>query len=291
MKKTTLGYTLIFSLICSLSISACSQDTRNAGEQSEDTTGPEQNPAQNIKIIAHRGDSWYTPENTLASANSGWDKNADGVEVDVYLTADNRVMALHDKTTERTGDIVLDIHESTSEELRQVDVGSWKGEEFAGEPIPFFEDIVESVPAGNKQLFIEIKGTGEAIPYIKDIIDESGKANQMVIIAFNFDTITESKRVMPDIPAYWLLSAPEDDDGNPVPVDIENVATAKEYNLDGLNINYRGISQELVDEIRRENMGIYVWTVNEIPDLERMAEFGVDGITTDRIDNAQQVLW
>lgn len=257
-----------------------------AGSQNtpDDISGDE------ITIIAHRGDSWYAPENTLASVNSAWQKKADAVEVDVYLTADKRVVALHDRTTGRTGDIDLHVNKSTAEELRQVDAGSWKSEEFAGEQIPFLEEIIETIPSGKEKLFIEIKGTGETIPFIKEIIDESGKEDQVVIIAFNFDTITESKKVMPEIPAYWLISAPRDDDGNPRPVDPENIITAKEHGLDGLNINYQGITQEFAEKCRELDMGIYVWTVNERPDLEKMAELGVDGITTDRIDRAREVL-
>lgn len=284
---------ILIILIITSSIIACSQDTRETRTQNNataETDKKQKTPDQNITIIAHRGDSWYAPENTLAAVNSAWQKNANAVEVDVYLTADNRVVALHDQTTERTGDKVLDVKESTADELHQVDVGIWKDEEFAGERIPFLEDIIETIPPGDKKLFIEIKGTGETIPYIKEIIDQSGKADQIVIIAFNFDTITESKKVMSDIPAYWLISAPRDDDGNPQPIDPENIITAKEHGLDGLNINYQGITQEFTDKCREQDLGIFVWTVNEISDLERMAELGVDGITTDRIDRAQEVL-
>lgn len=281
---------LTLSIICIFTIFACSQDKRNTGDAPTELS-QNQETNQHISIIAHRGDSWNTPENTLASVQSAWQKNADAVEVDVYLTADNRVMAIHDKTTERTGDKVLTISESTSEELRKIDAGSWKGEEFTGERIPFLEEIIESVPAGEKKLFIEIKGSAETLPsYVKDIIDKSGKADQMIIIAFDLDIITKSKQIMPNVPAYWLLSAPRDDEGNYQPIDTKHIATAKKHNLDGLDINYRGISQKLVDEIRQENMGIYVWTVNEPSDIKRMAAFGVDGITTDRIQNAQQVL-
>lgn len=264
---------------------ACAQGSGEQAEMTEEAT------YEGIEIVAHRGDSWNAPENTLVAVTSAWEKNTDAVEVDVYLTSDERVVALHDRTTERTGDADLNVNESTSEQLREVDVGSWKSEEFAGEPIPYLEDIVASIPAGDKRLFIEIKYTAETVPYIKEIVEESGKQDQIVIIGFELETVRESKQVMPEIPTYWLLSAPEDDDGNPEALPLDVVAIAQESNLDGLNVNYQGISQELVDECRRQGLGIYVWTVNETPDLELMAGLAVDGITTDRIDQAQAVLW
>ena len=69
-----------------------------------------------IEVIAHRGASYLAPENTMASVMLGWEKEAD-VEVDVYLTKDNRIVVIHDKTTKRTGDRDLKVAETESQEL------------------------------------------------------------------------------------------------------------------------------------------------------------------------------
>ena len=275
--KAYLSTAFLFSL---LTIASCDSNK----EDSSDNHGYDA-----IEIIAHRGDSYYTPENTMAAVNSAWEKNADAVEVDVYLTGDNRVVAIHDKTTGRTGDIDLEVKASSSQELLNVDVGSFKGSEFKDERIPFLEDIVASIPAG-KKLFIEIKDTDGVVPYIKEIVEDSGKEDQVVVIAFNFDTATASKETMPDVPVYWLHSAPRDDEGNALPVPLDVIATAKEHKLDGVDINYRGITKEFVEECRKLGQKVYVWTVNDTLDIRSMADLGVDGITTDRIDNAQKVL-
>jgi len=87
-----------------------------------------------VEIIAHRGASYLAPENTMASVMLGWEKGAD-VEVDIYLTKDNRIVVIHDDTTERTGGTDVNVAETTSEELRKLDVGSFKSEEYAGEQI------------------------------------------------------------------------------------------------------------------------------------------------------------
>ncbi|MCH9029392.1 MAG: glycerophosphodiester phosphodiesterase, partial [Bacteroidetes bacterium] len=55
-------------------------------------------------IIAHRGESYDAPENTFASINLAWKRDADGVEIDVKLTKDEKIVLIHDKTTLRTGD-------------------------------------------------------------------------------------------------------------------------------------------------------------------------------------------
>jgi hypothetical protein len=92
-----------------------------------------------MEIIAHRGASYLAPENTVASARLAWEKNADAVEVDVYLTTDQRVVVIHDRTTKRTGGEELEVANCTAEQLRRLDVGSFKDASFAGERIPVLE--------------------------------------------------------------------------------------------------------------------------------------------------------
>lgn len=245
---------------------------------------------QRVEIIAHRGDSHAAPENTVASVESAWQKEADAVEVDVYLSADNRVMAIHDKTTERTGDKVLPVRETDSEELRTVDVGAFKGAEFTGERIPFLEDIIVSVP-DQKRLFIEVKDSERAIAPISELIQQSEKQDQMVIISFSLEVVKASKQQMPEVPAYWLRSARRDQDtGAYQPIDTALLEQVKEHNLDGLDVNYRGVSPELIEASHKAGLKLFVWTVNESADISTLAEQGVDGITTDRISRAQNAL-
>jgi glycerophosphoryl diester phosphodiesterase len=58
--------------------------------------------AEAVEIIAHRGASHDAPEDTLAAVSLGWKRNADAVEVDVYLSEDKQIVAIHDKNTKRS---------------------------------------------------------------------------------------------------------------------------------------------------------------------------------------------
>ncbi|SMO52597.1 glycerophosphodiester phosphodiesterase family protein [Fodinibius sediminis] len=243
-----------------------------------------------IEIVAHRGDSYAKPENTMASVQSAWEKDADAVEVDVYLSADNRVVAIHDKTTKRTGDKDLPVKKTDSEKLRTVDVGSFKGEKFAGEQIPFLEEVVASVPP-KKRLFIEVKDSARAISHIKEVIEQSGKKDQMVVISFGLEVVKASKEQMPDVPAYWLRSAPRDaDTGEYQAISTNLLDQVRKHNLDGLDVHYQGVTPELVEASHQAGFKIFVWTVNDSADITAMAEQGVDGITTDRVIRARQAL-
>lgn len=85
------------------------------------------------QIIAHRGASATYPEHTRAAYVEALAQGADGLECDVQLTADGRVVLWHDATLERTSDASGPLHERTWAEVRALDAWSWKG---VGAPPP-----------------------------------------------------------------------------------------------------------------------------------------------------------
>jgi glycerophosphoryl diester phosphodiesterase len=169
------------------------------------------NERRPVEIIAHRGASFIAPENTEAAIILAWKQGTPAAECDVYLTKDNEIMLMHDKSAKRTSGVDVNMAETDSKTLRKLDVGSWKDpNHYKGEKIPFLKDIIKAIPNG-KTLFIEVKSGTEILPYLEQVIKKSGKRDQLVIIAFNFEVITGCKRLMPDIPAYWLVYSGKDE--------------------------------------------------------------------------------
>ncbi len=233
-----------------------------------------------VEIIAHRGASHLAPENTMASVMLGWKKGAD-VEVDVYLSADNRIVVIHDSTTKRTGGTELKVKEATSRELRKLDVGSFKAEQFTGEQIPFLADIIETIPPKRK-LYVEIKCGKEILPFLKELIVDSGRISQIVIIGFDLDTVTMSKKLI-DVPTYWLKGTAKDEDtGEWIPHDLQLIQTAQDNGLDGMDVHYAGVTKEFADAAISAGQNLYVWTVDDPAEAARLARLGVAGITTNR---------
>ena len=201
--------------------------------------------SQSVQIIAHRGASYLAPENTKAAALLAWQKNADSVEIDVYLTSDKQIAVIHDASTKRTAGKDLSVKNSTFAQLRQLDVGSFKDKKYAGEPIPSLADIIETIPPG-KTLFVEVKCGPEIIPFLKQAFADSNKADQIVIIGFSLDTIAKAKKAMPNIPVYWLKGSRKDEKtGKWIPYDLDLVQTAKAKGLDGLNLHNLGLTKEI----------------------------------------------
>lgn len=210
----------------------------------------------------------------------GWEKGAD-VEVDVYLTSDGQIVAIHDSTTKRTAGPELKIAETTASELRKLDVGSFKSEEFAGEKIPFLSDIVETIPP-NRKLYIEIKCGKEILPFLHRLIVDSGKMSQIVIIGFDLETVTASKKLIP-VPTYWLKGTAKDKQTKEwIPHDPELVKIASDNGLDGVDVHYAGVTKEFVEAADSSGQKLYVWTVDDPEEAAKLVKLGVTGITTNR---------
>ncbi|WP_425394987.1 glycerophosphodiester phosphodiesterase family protein [Aeoliella sp.] len=112
-------------------------------------------PAQGI--VAHRGASDTHPENTLAAIQEAVDFGAHQVELDVQITSDGELVLMHDDTIDRTTDGTGRVQDLTLAQLKALDAGSWKGAEFAGEPIPTLQEALAAIPL-NMWVNVEVKG-------------------------------------------------------------------------------------------------------------------------------------
>ncbi len=226
-----------------------------------------------IQIIAHRGASYLAPENTCASANLAWELGADAVEIDIYLSSDNRIMVMHDANTKRTSGENYALKNTHSSVLRTLDVGSFKDQKYRGEKIPFIEEIIQTIPE-NKELVVEIKTKSEILPFLKKSIKKYGKKKKYQFICFDVQTIIDTKQTFKKYPCYWLCSNTEVLKNN-----IKKIADAK---VNGISLRYNIIDEEVIKMAEELNLEVYTWTVNDVEEAKRLMKLGVKGITTDR---------
>jgi glycerophosphoryl diester phosphodiesterase len=229
--------------------------------------------AQNF-YIAHRGASHDAPENTVASARLAWEQGADAVEIDVYLASDNRIVVIHDKDTKRvSGGRHMVIKNTPSLVLRDLDAGSWKDPKFKGEKIPYIEEIIATVPEG-KMLVVEVKCGSEIIPHMERVLNKNPKKDQIIFISFGWETIVDLKKAFPGNKSYWLSGSKQE-----IKKRMEEILPA---GLDGINLNYSVIDEELVKEVRDKGFDVLAWTVNDPEEARRLHKLGITHITTDR---------
>ena len=239
-------------------------------------------------IIAHRGASKEAPENTVAAAKLGFEKGADAVEVDVWLSKDGHPVVIHDSTTKRTTGVDKKVKDMELSELQALDAGSWFDEKFANERIPTLDQILEA-RSSEGVIVIEIKDKDPAlIPAIAVSLERTASTpDQTALIAFDFDTLKAAKERLPDYRAYWLhgYKKKAGTDGNPA-ID-ELITKTKDAGFEGLNLHYDWpIDEAFVEKIHEAALELYIWTVNNRLEIRNLMEAGVDGITTDRPDVA-----
>src|SRR5210317_1799983 len=91
-------------------------------------------------LVAHRGASGDAPENTLPAFQLAWQQGADAIEGDFRLTSDGQIVCVHDGDTKRVANRTLTVKDTSLDELRQLDVGAWKGTRWEGTRIPTLKE-------------------------------------------------------------------------------------------------------------------------------------------------------
>ncbi len=236
-----------------------------------------------FEIIAHRGSSSLAPENTRAAAELAWQEGADAVEGDFRLTADGKIVAFHDADLRRTAGIDRQVVECSLAELQTFDVGSWKSQQFAGEPVPTLQELLATVPSG-KQFFVEVKCGVEIIDELRRVVENCGlKPEQIIPISLQFEVIAAIKREIPQCPAYWVVEFKQDLQGDWYPTPDDILRQTETARLDGLDLMATGpIDAEFVRQIRSSQLQLCVWTVDDPLLARRLIDLGVQGITTNR---------
>ena len=232
-----------------------------------------------IVVTAHRGASGLAPENTIAAMLKAIEYESDFSELDVQETKDGQLILLHDDDLQRTTNDSGPIWEKTYADLQGVDAGSWMSPEFAGEPIPLFSSVIDTVK-GKMKLNIEIKINNHQQDLerrVVNLIEEKDFADQCIVTSFNRPTVEKVKELNPNLKVGLIFSK--------WPVgDIYN------NNWSLLSVNAKLVDREFVEKAHQAGKEVHVWTVNEPEDMKRMMDYGVDNIITNRPDVLQDVL-
>lgn len=239
-----------------------------------------------VKIVAHRGESFAAPENTLESFTLAWSRGATCIEGDFYLSKDGEIVCMHDDNLRRTCGADLPISALTLPELKQYDAGIWKGEAWRYTRIPTLREVLETMPDYG-EIYIELKSVGPIVDALKAVF-RSGpwRPEQLTFIAFDEATITEVKKLFPAHKAYWLCcnftrKSPEPRRSVLSPEEL--AAKLKHLGVDGVDIcESEFLSPAYAEALHAANLGFHVWTVDDPAVAKHLVEIGVDSITTNR---------
>ncbi len=236
-------------------------------------------------IVAHRGASADAPENTLSAFRLAWEQNSDAIEGDFRLTADGQVACIHDKTTKRTAGTELLVSASTLDELKALDVGSWKDAQYANEVIPTLAEVLETVPKG-KYFFIEIKSGPEILPAVKQVLEKSNVPwSNLRIISFKREVIKRAKQLLPEVESFWLFEFKWDNEHQHwYPSAQHAIGVASEIGADGLDVkaNKPALAESFMRLCQQAGFSLHAYTVDDPKVAVQLQSLEYDSITTNR---------
>ena len=229
-----------------------------------------------VKFISHRGESLDAPENTLPAFALSLVRNSDGMECDIYFTADKYLVCNHDGNTFRvSGEKVnAEINDTTFADLQKIDVSNNRPG-FVDTHIPLWQDTLQYL--GGREYYVEIKrGDVNAVPELIRQMDESGiPLNQFTMISFGDEVVKAYKETAPERRALLLIG------GNPTVSAEEAIERIKACKADGLDLcGADNVDKAYVDKIHAAGYTLDIWTVDDPEKAQRFIGYGVDGITS-----------
>lgn len=237
-------------------------------------------------IIGHRGSPAHAPENTLASFEMAAIQGADAIEFDVKLSADGKVIILHDATVNRTTNGKGKVNRLPLSALQKLDAGSWFSDQFAGERVPTLESVCATF---GQRLYLNIELTNYVTPFDALVVNvvntvKNYRLQERVLFSSFFPhNLALAQRLLPETPCA-LLTWPGWKGRWMIPVALRS----RRYWA--IHPHISQVTPALVQRVHAAGKRIHVWTVNEESDMRRMADWGVDAIFTDDVERARQAL-
>lgn len=231
------------------------------------------------RVIAHRGLSGLERENTNAAFVAAGNRSYFGIETDVHKTADGKYVIIHDETTKRVSDGAVDINveESSYDTVRDLVLPDLDGSRNRQDiRIPLLVDYIKICKKYEKTCVLELKNpfAKEDIQEVIDIIKKEHYLEKVIFISFVLENCIFVREILPEQPVQWLIGEAFTE---------EMSRTLYKYHFD-LDIYYKYVSKEIIDELHRHHTKVNCWTVNEKKDGEKLIEMGVDFITTNILE-------
>ena len=250
---------------------------------------------EGIEIVGHRGARDLAPENTMASfevpASMGY-----GFELDVAMSADGRLVVIHDDDLDRTTDGNGWVSETPWADIAKLDAGSHFGTAFAGEPVPELAQVLAHY--GNHVVInIEVKSPRDKStrPQLAQgvvaAIEAAGLVERSYVTSFDPFLLEQVRLANPDIRRGQIFGTFKDTDLSGIEKYVlKHLLLNKKAQPDLLSVEDAFLTRRYVRRMSRKGYRILTWTVDEADEMKRLAEMGVHGIITDRPDVATEAL-
>jgi len=256
-----------------------------------------------VIAFAHQGGSFEGPSSTIAAIEHALDVGASAIELDVHATKDRHVVVCHDETIDRTTNHHGEIANLTLSQLRDLDNAYWWIEGDVVSPghdpsayelrgrapmdrrfgIATLAEVAEAFPG--VLLNLDIKRTSPDVAPYEELLYEQlrvlERTNSVIVASFHDDAIQRFRHVAPNVAtsaatnetATFYFSHLE---GKPV------VPPVSAFQVPATFGDVKVVTESFVQAAHEGGVAVHVWTINEVDEMARLLDLGVDGLVSDR---------
>jgi glycerophosphoryl diester phosphodiesterase len=259
--------------------------------------------SRRVIAFAHQGGSFEGPSSTIAAIEHALAAGANAIELDVHATIDRHLVVCHDETVDRTTNLHGEIARLTLAELNEMDNAYWW---ISG-------DVVSPGRAANEYLFrgraprdrryavatleevavafpgvllnLDIKRTSPDVEPYEALLGEElrrlERTRSVIVASFHDDAIQRFRSFAPDVATsaatnetatFYFTSL----EGAPV------VPPASTFQVPATYGEIDVVTESFVSAAHDAGVAVHVWTINEVDEMARLVDLGVDGIVSDR---------
>ncbi len=237
-------------------------------------------------VVAHRGENSQAPMNSLEAFSLAWKNGAKYVEGDFYYTDFSQIVCVHCSSTLKSmSGVDSPIEKLTPQQVEGVNLaaeGQWKGK-FGKVAMPLMADVFKAIPKRGV-LVLEIKNFN---PKFAEEIELARKAcgldkSQIVVISFNKNALADFTGKNSGYEVF-LLHTLKIKNNKVRPTPAELIAAARKVGASGVDLGgSKHLDAAYASEIKKAGLKLWVWTVNDFNEAQRLASIGVDAVTTDK---------
>jgi glycerophosphoryl diester phosphodiesterase len=228
-----------------------------------------------LRKIAHRGASGRYPENTRLAFAKAIEAGADMIELDCQLSRDGHVVVFHDERLNRVGRSRGTVRSKTLEQLKRLDIGVWRGRNFAGERILTLEEALESI-AGNADLCVEIKSYQDSALGIElkvlFSVSHYDYFERTTFSSFDYGVLARLRQLAPDANIGVIVGSP---------LQRNWLEAARGVSARSVHVQKEVVTREVLAQAWEEGLDVYVWTVNDVHEMQALSGMGVQGLISD----------
>jgi glycerophosphoryl diester phosphodiesterase len=220
----------------------------------------------------HRGSSGHAPENTLAAFHLAVQMGANGIECDLRESQDGQLIVFHDPTLKRIASRPEAVRHLSVKELKRIDIGSWFSNRYKGERIPTLFQLIEQIPSPTL-LNLEIK---KVTPKkMLDMVYKYNAQGRVLFSSFDYKVLNRIRSLDSSAAIGYLV-----EEG----VTGAVIQRAREMQAISVHLSWKKVTPKTIHRIHEAGFLVHSYTVNEVDQMTRLVEMGLDGCFTNYPD-------